>query len=390
MDSNTVSDAVPNMVARPVFTGEHELFRDQVHRFFDRHIVPFHRQWEHDGIVPRAVWRLAGEQGLLCPTMPEAYGGAGADFGYSAVLIEEIARTHCSGVGFPLHNDIVAPYLLAYAAEERKRDWLPRMARGEIIGAIAMTEPGMGSDLKAVRTTARRDGDHYVLNGQKTFITNGTNAGLVIVVAKTDPAAGRKGISLICVEEGTPGFDKGRNLEKIGLHAQDTSELFFDEVRVPVANRLGEENQGFRYLIHNLPQERLIIALSSAASIETLLAETVAYARQRQAFGSTVFEFQNTRFRLADAKAQATMLRVFVDHCLALHLQGGLSVELAAQAKLVASEMQNKLLDEFLQVHGGYGFMSEYAIGRAWANARVSRIYGGSSEIMKEIIARTL
>jgi acyl-CoA dehydrogenase len=390
MDTNAASEALPSATARPVLSAEHELFRDQVHRFFERHVVPFHRQWERDGIVPREVWRLAGAHGLLCPTMPEAYGGAGADFGYSAVLIEETARTHCSGVGFALHSDIVAPYLLAYATEERKRDWLPRMALGEIIGAIAMTEPGMGSDLKAVRTTARRDGGDYVLNGQKTFITNGTNAGLVIVVAKTDLAAGRKGISLICVEEGTPGFAKGRPLEKIGLHAQDTSELFFDEVRVPAANLLGEENQGFRYLIHNLPQERLIIALRSAASIETLLTETVAYARQRQAFGSTVFEFQNTRFRLADAKAQATMLRVFVDHCLALHLQGGLSVELAAQAKLVASEMQNKLLDEFLQVHGGYGFMSEYAIGRAWADARVARIYGGSSEIMKEIIARTL
>lgn len=368
----------------------HELFRDQVRRFFEQHIVPFHRQWERDGLVPRTVWRLAGEHGLLCPTMPEAYGGAGADFGYSTVLIEEVARTNCSGIGFPLHNDIVAPYLLAYATEERKLDWLTRMARGELIGAIAMTEPGMGSDLKAVRTSARRDGDSYVLNGQKAFITNGQNSGLVIVVAKTDPDAGHRGISLICVEEGTPGFTKGRNLEKIGLHAQDTSELFFDDVRVPVANRLGEENQGFRYLIHNLPQERLMIALRSVASIEALLDQTVEYARQRLAFGKPVFEFQNTRFRLADAKAQVIMLRVFVDHCLALHLQGLLSVELAASAKLMASEMQNRLLDEFLQVHGGYGFMSEYAIGRAWADARVARIYGGSSEIMKEIIARTL
>lgn len=387
MDTQAPAAATP---ARTVLTAEHELFRDQVRRFFDRHIVPFHRQWERDQLVPREVWRLAGEQGLLCPAMPEEYGGAGADFGYSAVLIEEIARTNTSGVGFPLHSDIVAPYILAYATEARKRDWLPRMARGELIGAIAMTEPGMGSDLKAVRTTARREGDHYVLNGSKTFITNGQNSGLVIVVAKTDPAAGRKGISLICVEEGTPGFTKGRNLEKIGLHAQDTSELFFDDVRVPVENRLGEEGQGFRYLIHNLPQERLIIAIRAAASIEAMLAETVAYARQREAFGGTVFDFQNTRFRLADAKAQATMLRVFVDHCLALHLRGALSVEMGANAKLVASEMQNKLLDEFLQVHGGYGFMNEYAIGRAWADARVARIYGGSSEIMKEIIARTL
>ena len=389
MNSSAVQPA-PLAGPRAVLTADHEMFRDQVRRFFERHIVPHHRQWEHDGVVPREVWRDAGAQGLLCPAMPEEYGGAGADFGYSAVIIEEIARTNTSGVGFPLHSDIVAPYLLAYATEERKRDWLPRMARGELIGAIAMTEPGMGSDLKAVRTRARREGDQYVISGQKTFITNGQNAGLVIVVAKTDPAAGRQGISLICVEEGTPGFSKGRNLEKIGLHAQDTSELFFEEVRVPVASRLGEEGQGFRYLIHNLPQERLIIALRSIASIEAMLEETVAYAKQRQVFGQTVFDFQHNRFRLADAKAQAAMLRVFVDHCLALHLRGELSVELAASAKLMASEMQNRQLDEFLQIHGGYGYTSEYAIGRAWADARVARIYGGSSEIMKEIVARTL
>ena len=375
---------------RAVLTADHEMFRDQVRRFFEKHVVPHHRQWERDGIVSREVWRQAGEAGILCPMMSEEYGGAGADFGYSAIVIEEIARTNCTGPGFPLHSDIVVPYIEDLARPERKQDWLPKMARGEIIGAIAMTEPGMGSDLKAVRTRARREGEHYVLNGQKTFITNGQNAGLVIVVAKTDPAAGRKGVSLICVEEGTPGFTKGRNLEKIGLHAQDTSELFFDEVRAPVANRLGEEGQGFRYLIHNLPQERLIIALRSAASIEAMLEETVAYAKQRQVFGQTVFDFQHNRFRLADAKAQAAMLRVFVDHCLALHLRGGLSVELAATAKLMASEMQNRLLDDFLQVHGGYGYTSEYAIGRAWADARVARIYGGSSEIMKEIIARTL
>jgi acyl-CoA dehydrogenase len=387
-------DGIPNVSAsaaeRSVLTSDHELFRDQVRRFFEKHILPHHRDWERTGLVPREVWREAGAYGLLCIGMPEAYGGAAADFGYSAVLIEEIARTNTSGVGFPLHNAIAAPYVLAYATEEKKQDWLPRMARGQIIGAIAMTEPGMGSDLKAVRTTARRDGDEYVINGQKTFITNGQNSGLVIVVAKTDPAAGRKGISLICVEEGTRGFTKGRNLEKIGLHAQDTAELFFDDVRVPATNRLGEEGHGFRYLIHNLPQERLMIALRSAASIEAMLAETVAYAKQRRAFGQAVFDFQHNRFKLADAKAQARMLRVFVDHCLALHLGGRLSVEQAAEAKLVASEMQNRLLDEFLQVHGGYGYMSDYAIGRAWADARVARIYGGSSEIMKEIISRTL
>ncbi len=375
---------------RAVLNGDHALFRDQVRRFIEAEIVPHHRQWEHDGMVPRALWREAGRQGLLCCMMPEEYGGAAADFGFSAVLIEELTRAHASGVGFSLHSDIVAPYILRYGTEERRRDWLPRMARGEIIGAIAMTEPGMGSDLKSVRTTARRDNAGYVLNGSKTFITNGQNAGLVIVVAKTDPAAGRKGISLLCVEEGTPGFTKGRTLEKVGLHAQDTSELFFNDVHVPAANLLGEEGQGFRYLMHELAQERLMIALRAAASMETMLAATVAYTREREAFGGKVFDFQNTRFKLAEAKAQSEMFRVFADHCLELHLRGALTPERAAMAKLTGSEMQGRLLDDFLQLHGGYGYMWEYPIARAWADARVMRIYGGSSEIMKEIIARTL
>ncbi len=387
MDASTVSSLTG---PRTVYTAEHELFRDQVRRFFEKHIVPYHRQWERDGIVPRSLWLEAGAQGLLCPMLSEEYGGAGADFGYSAIIIEEIARTNCSGPGFPLHSDIVVPYIADLARPERKREWLPKMARGEMIGAIAMTEPGMGSDLKAVRTTARREGDHYVINGQKTFISNGQNAGIVIVVAKTDPAAGRKGISLICVEEGTPGFTKGRNLEKIGLHAQDTSELFFDDARVPVENLLGEENKGFSYLIRNLPQERLVIAIRAAASMEAMLERTIAYAKERKAFGQPIIDFQHNRFKLAEAKAQAAMFRVFADHCLALHLKGQLTVELAATAKLLGAEMQNRLLDDFLQIHGGYGYMAEFEIGRAWADARVGRIYGGSSEIMKEIIGRTL
>ena len=375
---------------RTVLNSDHALFRGQVRRFIEAEITPHHAQWEHDGVVPREVWRRAGAQGMLCCMMPEEYGGAGADFGFSAVIIEELTRAHASGVGFPLHSDIVAPYILRYGTKERKRDWLPRMARGEIIGAIAMTEPGMGSDLKSVRTTARRDNAGYVLNGSKTFITNGQNAGLVVVVAKTDPAAGRKGISLLCVEEGTPGFTKGRNLEKAGLHAQDTSELFFDDVHVPAANLLGEEGEGFRYLMRELAQERLIIALKAAASMEVMLAATVAYTREREAFGGKVFDFQNTRFKLAEAKAQSEMFRVFADHCLELHLRGALTPERAAMAKLTGSEMQGRLLDDFLQLHGGYGYMWEYPIARAWADARVMRIYGGSSEIMKEIIARTL
>jgi acyl-CoA dehydrogenase len=375
---------------RTVLNAEHEMFRDAVRRFFERHIAPHHRQWERDGIVPKSVWLEAGKQGLLCPMLPEEYGGAGGDFGHSAVIIEEIARFNASGVGFPLHSDIVVPYIADLATPERKREWLPRMVSGETIGAIAMTEPGMGSDLKAVRATARKEGDHYVIDGSKTFISNGQNAGLVIVVAKTDPAAGRKGISLICVEEGTPGFTRGRNLEKIGLHAQDTSELFFDNVRVPVGNLLGEEGKGFSYLIRNLPQERLVIAVRAATGMEVMLERTVAYARERQAFGQSVIDFQHNRFKLAEAKAQAAMFRVFADHCLALHLRGELTVELAAAAKLLGAEMQNRLFDDFLQMHGGYGYMAEYEIGRAWADARVGRIYGGSSEIMKEIVGRTL
>jgi acyl-CoA dehydrogenase len=375
---------------RSVLNVDHEGFRDQVRRFVEEHIAPFHAQWERAGIVPRELWRAAGERGLLCVTTPEEYGGAGADFGYSAVIIEELARVNASGVGFSLHSDVVAPYLLAYAGEEQKRRWLPRMASGELIGAIAMTEPGVGSDLKEVRTSARRDGEHYLISGQKTFITNGTNCGLVIVVAKTDPDAGREGISLICVEEGTPGFAKGRNLEKIGLHAQDTSELFFTEVRVPIGNRLGEEGKGFKYLMHQLAQERLIVAVRAAASMETMLEVTVAYTRERKAFGKPLFELQNTRFKLADARAQSEMFRVFADDCLALHLRGALTPERAAMAKLVGAEMQNRILDDLLQLHGGYGYMSEYPIGRAWVDARVMRILAGSSEIMREIIARTL
>lgn len=382
--------APPAGAARSVFTPGHEMFRDQVRRFFEREIVPFHREWERAGIVPREVWRRAGAEGLLCPMLAEEHGGAGADFGYSAVVIEEIGRTNASGVGFPLHSDIVVPYIETLALPEKQREWLPRMAKGEIITAIAMTEPGMGSDLKAVRTTARRDGSDWVINGSKTFISNGQNCGLVVVVCKTDPGAGRKGISLICVEEGTPGFTKGRNLEKIGMHAADTSELFFDEVRVPAANLLGEENAGFSYLIRNLPQERLVIALRAAASMEAMLQKTIDYAKDRKVFGQTVFDFQHNRFKLAELKANATMFRVFADHCLALHMEGGLSGETAATAKLLGTEMQNRLLDDCLQMHGGYGYMAEYEIGRAWTDARVGRIYGGSSEIMKEIIARTL
>lgn len=373
---------------RGVFREDHNMFRDQARRFVDREIVPYLHEWEKSGIVPKEVWLKAGENGLLCSTVPEEYGGPGGDFGHSAVMIEELARANATAVGFTTHSEIVTPYIVAYGSEEQKQQWLPRMVRGELIGVIAMSEPGIGSDLRAMRTSARRDGDDYIVNGQKTFITNGGNAGLVVTATKIDPAG--KELTLICVEEDRAGFTKGRLLEKIGLKGQDTAELFFDEVRVPVGNRLGEEGMGFKYLTHQLAWERLIIAIRAAQSIHTLLEETIGYTRERKVFGKPVLDFQNTRFKLAEAKAQASMLRVFVDDCLAKVMRGELTPEIAAMAKLLGSEMQGKLLDEFLQLHGGYGFMSEYKISRAWVDARVARIYGGTSEIMKEIIGRTL
>ncbi len=375
---------------REVMTADHEAFRDQFRRFLETEVEPRHDGWAEAGFVPPELWRKAGELGFLCTMMPERYGGAGADFGFASVVLEEIARLNLTGLGFTMHSDIVAPYILEYGREEKKAEWLPRMATGELVGALAMTEPGTGSDVKALRTIARREGDEYVIDGSKTFITNGHNCGLVIVACKTDPAAGRKGVSLIVVENGTPGFSKGRMLKKIGLPAQDTSELFFTGVRVPVSNLLGEENKGFSYLMHELAQERLSIAVRAAASIEAMLEKTIAYTKERKAFGQPVFEFQNSKFKLADAKAQSEMLRVFVDDCLAKHLRRELTPERAAMAKLLGAEMQNRLLDDFLQLHGGYGYMSEYGVGQAWIDARVMRIYGGSSEIMREIISRTL
>ncbi|MFJ3483168.1 acyl-CoA dehydrogenase family protein [Pseudomonas sp. NPDC090202] len=373
---------------RRVFREDHNMFRDQARRFVEREIVPYLHEWEKDGIVPKELWLKAGETGLLCSTVPEEYGGSGGDFGHSAVMIEELARANATAVGFTTHSEIVTPYIVAYGSEEQKRQWLPRMVSGELIGVIAMSEPGIGSDLRSMRTSLRREGQEYIVNGQKTFITNGGNAGLMVTATKLDPAA--KELTLICVEEDRPGFSKGRLLEKIGLKGQDTSELFFDQVRVPVGNRLGEEGMGFKYLTHQLAWERLIIAIRAAQSIDTLLEETIEYTREREVFGKPVLDFQNTRFKLAEAKAQATMLRVFVDDCLEKVMQGQLTPEIAAMAKLLGSEMQGKLLDEFLQLHGGYGFMSEYKISRAWVDARVARIYGGTSEIMKEIIGRTL
>ena len=377
---------------RTVFRDDHEAFRDTARRFVEKEISPHLHEWEQAGIVPKSLWLKAGEAGLLCSTVPEAYGGSGGDFGHSAVMVEELARVNATAVGFTTHSEIVAPYIVAYGTEAQKDKWLPRMVSGELIGVIAMSEPGIGSDLRSMRTTVKRvtdsEGDAYIVNGQKTFITNGGNAGLMVTATKLDPAD--KKLTLICVEEERDGFSKGRLLEKIGLKGQDTAELFFDNVRVPVENRLGEENEGFKYLTHQLAWERTIIGIRAAASIESLLEETIRYTRDRKVFGQSVFDFQNTRFKLAECKAQATMLRVFVDDCLAKAMRGELTAEVGAMCKLLGSEMQGKLLDELLQLHGGYGFMSEYRIGRAWVDARVARIYGGTSEIMKEIIGRSL
>ncbi|WGM47265.1 Acryloyl-CoA reductase (NADH) [Brevundimonas sp. NIBR10] len=378
------------MTTRKVFRDDHEMFRDQVRRFVETEIVPHHGEWERDGIVPKSLWLRAGEEGLLCVTAPEEYGGSGGDFGHSAVLIEELARVNATAVGFTTHSDIAVPYLVNYGTDDQKARWLPRLITGELIAVIAMSEPQIGSDLRGMKTKAVRDGDHYVLSGQKTFITNGINSGLAIVAAKVEGQANPKDITLFCVEEGTPGFEKGKKLEKIGLRGQDTSELFFSDVRVPVENRLGEESGGFTCLMTELAKERLVIGIRAAASLESMLDKTVAYTKDRVVFGKPLFEFQNTRFKLADVKARTQMLRVFIDDCLQKLLDGELTPEAAAMAKLTSAELHGQLLDELLQLHGGYGFMSEYDVGRAWVDARVARIYAGTSEIMKEIIARTL
>ena len=374
---------------RSIFTVEHEIFREQVRRFCEREIVPNLRDWERAGLTPRSFWRKAGEAGVLCTTIPEHYGGPGGDFLHACIVTEELARVGIS-VGFPVHSDMVSPYLLHYASEELNHYLLPRLCSGELIGSIAMTEPGSGSDLKSMSTTAIQDGNDWVINGQKVWITNGINCGVVLVACKTDPSAGAKGVSLIAVEEGTPGFIKSsKPMEKIGLHAQDTAELFFDNVRVPARNLIGEKNRGFIYLVEQLPQERLVIAVRSTAILETQLSATLQYVSERKVFGNRILDFQNTKFNLAEAKAYIGMLRAYVDSLIAVHLQQGVTVEQAASAKLVATEMLGKYLDTFLQLHGGYGYSADYGIGRAWVDARVSRIAGGASEVLKDIISRS-
>ncbi|WP_130433761.1 acyl-CoA dehydrogenase family protein [Rivibacter subsaxonicus] len=377
-------------IERTLFSEEHRQFRDTVRRFMEQDVVPHHEAWEEQGYVDRAVWLKAGENGFLCPTMPEEVGGAGVDRLFSVVLFEEQFRVNATGLGFGLHSEIVAPYLLHYGSEDLKQRYLPRMASGEMIGAIAMSEPAAGSDLQGVRATAVRHGDHYLLNGSKTFITNGWLCDLVIVVAKTDPALGAKGISLFVVDTTMPGFSKGKRLKKVGMKAQDTSELFFDNVRVPVENLLGAEGSGFASLMQELPWERMQIAITSMASAEAALEWTLAYTRERKAFGQEVFKFQNTRFTLAELATEVQIGRVFVDRCIELVLKNQLDTATASMAKSWCTDLQFKVLDACVQLHGGYGYMWEYPIARAWADARVQRIYGGTNEIMKEVISRSL
>lgn len=377
------------MIPRTVYDSDQELFRESVRKFLEQEAVPYHAQWEKDGQVDRALWSKAGEQGFLCPTIGEEYGGVGVDFRYNAIVDEEIARMGLSGVGFGLHSDISVPYVENYGSEYLKQKYLPRLVSGEMVSAIAMTEPGAGSDLQGIKTTAVLDGDDYVINGSKTFITNGQLADLVVVVAKTDTNAGAKGISLLLVEASAAGFAKGNNLEKIGMKAQDTSELFFQDVRVPRENLLGVEGMGFVYLMQELPQERLSVAVNAVASAASIFEQTKTYVAERQAFGKSISQFQNTRFKLAEMDTEITVAQVFVDKCLELHVAGKLDVPTAAKAKLHTTELQCKVIDECLQLHGGFGYMWEYPVARAWADARVQRIYAGTNEIMKEIIARS-
>jgi alkylation response protein AidB-like acyl-CoA dehydrogenase len=378
-------------LTRSIFTEEHELFRQSVRRFLARDVEPHYLDWEKSGMVPRSFWQGAAEAGLLCPAVPEEYGGAGGDYLFNVVVLEELVRIGATGIlGISVHNDVIVPYFTRFGSEEQKRHWLPKMVRGEAIAAIGMTEPGAGSDVKGLRTSAKRDGNHYVIDGQKTFITNGQVADFLVLAAKTDPKAGAKGISLFIVEAEREGFRRGRKLDKVGQHAADTSELFFDSVRVPATNLLGEEGKGFAYMMENLPQERLAIAVIAAAHAEAALQWTIEYVKQRRAFDQTVFDFQNTRFKLADLKSDVTIGRVFIDTCLKAHLAADLDVPTAAMAKGWSTDMACRVIDECLQLFGGNGYMREYPIARAWIDARVQRIYGGTNEIMKELVARSL
>ena len=378
------------MIARTLFDDGHEVFRETVRRFITKEIEPNYSRWEKDGIVSREVWLAAGEAGLLCTWVPEKYGGAGADFLYSAVVVEEMGRSGYAGVAFHLHSDIVAPYVYHYGSEAQKQKWLPKLVTGEVVSAVAMSEPAAGSDLQGMATHAQRDGDEYVINGQKTFISNGQLADLVVLACKTNPGARAKGISQILIERDAQGFERGKNFEKVGYHAQDTSELFFADCRVPIENLLGEEGKGFVQMVQQLPQERLVIAIRSAAIINSAIEWTARYVNERKAFGKTLANFQNTRFKLAEMKTKSVVTQAFVDVCIVQHLVGNLDAIDAAMAKLHSTEAMGEVLDDCVQLHGGYGYMWEFPIARAWADNRMARIAGGSSEIMKEIIGRAM
>lgn len=378
------------MIARTLFTPDHEAFRDSVRRFIADHVTPFHAEWERQGQVPRSLWCKAGELGLLCCNVPEAYGGLGGDFLHSAILIEEMARAGATGPTFYLHSDIVAPYLVDFGTEDQKRRWLPKMATGEVVVALGMSEPSGGSDVQNIRTQALRDGDDYVVNGQKVFITNGHSADLLLLACKTDPKQGGRGVSLLLVETDRPGFTRGRKLEKIGCKAQDTSELFFSDLRVPASNLLGEEGGGFRILMTQLAQERLVQAIRAVSASEAALEWTRDYVADRKMFGQSLADFQNTRFTLAGLHAEVLAQRTFVDRCLELHLQGQLDPVDAAACKLVTTDLQFKVMDQCLQFFGGWGYMWEYPIARAFADARMCRIGGGTAEVMKQIVANSL
>ena len=380
-------------VPKPAWAGEDvAMLYDMAAKFLETEIAPKYDEYEKAEIVERAAWEKAGAAGLLCASMPEEYGGSGGTYAHESAIAEALGHVGTDGFGIALHNAIVAPYILHYGSEEQKKRWLPRMATGELIGAIAMTEPGAGSDLQGVKTRAEKHGNQYSISGSKTFITNGQNANLIIVVAKTDPSQGARGTSLIVVEtDEVEGFERGRNLDKIGLKANDTSELFFNDVRVPTANLLGrEEGQGFVQLMQQLPQERLLVGAQAISMAERALAVTVDYVKERKAFGKAVIDFQNTQFKLAELKTEVTIGRVFYNDCVARHIDGGLDPVTASMAKYWLSDLQCKVADECLQLFGGYGYMNEYPIARMWRDARVQRIYGGTNEIMKLLISRSL
>lgn len=379
-----------SLVERDLFEPEHDAYRDSVRRFVETELQPLHHEWEKNGIVPRDVWLKAGEMGMLCASIPEEYGGLGADFLYSVVMIEEITRANVTGPGFMVHSEMVAPYILAWGTEELKRKWLPKMVTGEVIGALGMTEPGAGSDAKAIRTRAEfRDGE-YVINGQKTYISNGQQCDILVLACKTDPHAGAKGVSLIAVEADQPGFQRGRNLDKIGLKAQDTSELFFSDARAPIVNRLGDEGKGFAMLMTKLAQERLTIGVKGMAACEAAMRWTVEYVQERELFGQKLGDMQNTQFSLAQLAAEVSQGRVLVDWGIKRFLAGNLSAVDASKIKLLVTELNGRVVDQCLQFFGGYGYMTEYPISQAFIDARISRIAGGANEVMRQIIARDL